>query len=382
MKYTYTTLKEDFSNLENLLHAHNPQLYGLMIASVNNSFHDEFSTCLGLSLLNLSFDKRVQFLSNRFFLDAINIELMPNDNKFNSYLSFILKNFKSINSPKDIENFFSVESTKFKNYRNTVPLEFGINFQLPTISQSDLDFLDENGYLIVNNAVPESFCDLVLEVIMGLSEIEKNSDKGGYFYGLGKSQRIYNLLGKNKIFWTALQHPTILQLMDHFFARETLHDLYYLTSYHANILNPGAESQILHVDAAVPEPLPPWTIRANSNILLQDYTTENGATEIVPGSHLLHRKPTQGDLESSVVKPIVAKKGSIIVWHGNLWHRSGENTSDKSRVALLGTFCASHFREMCLEENPYLNYDQDTSNSFPNNLKNLMGWHHGIKNYA
>jgi len=288
----------------------------------------------------------------------------------------------SIQSSSEAEIFFCKQSEVLKKNKNLTKFDFGINFEIPKISKSDLDFLDKNGYLIIEDAVPDSFCETVLQIIMELSAKEKNSAKGGYFYGLGKSQRIYNLLGKNKIFWAALRHPLILDLMDHFFARDTLHDLYYLTSYHANILNPGAEHQILHVDAAVPEPLPPWTIRANSNILLQDYTCENGATQCVPGSHLLLRKPTPRDLETSSLHTLVAKKGSLLVWHGNLWHRSGENISNQSRVALLGTFCASHFREMCLEENPYLNYDADTAKSFPNDLKNLMGWNHGIKNYA
>lgn len=170
--------------------------------------------------------------------------------------------------------------------------------------------------------------------------------------------------------------------MDYLFERDTLHDRYYLTSYHANILNPGAEAQILHVDAAVPEPLPHWIVRANSNILLQDYTSENGATEIVPGSHLFNRKPTSEDIKKFPLCSIEAKKGSLVVWHGHLWHRSGENRSKFPRAALLATFCASHFREMCLEENPYLNYSPLTIESLSSEIKNIMGWNHGAKNYT
>ncbi len=385
MIYTYTTLKCDFQDIDNFLYF-NKNLHGLSelrkLSSLSG-YANEFDVCLGLSLLGVSFEKRYQFLTNRFFLDALNIKLMPSNDCFEKYMYFLKNNLDPNNKLTAPENYFKKEAAKiildkYKNLSNY----FGDAFILPKIQPKDYDFLDKNGYLVIPDAVPNDFCDLVNKRINELAESERNSDKGGYIYGLGNSQRIYHLLGKDKLFWKAISHPLILELMDHFFQRDTLHDRYYLTSYHANILNPGAEPQILHVDAAVPEPLPPWIIRANSNILLQDYTLENGATEVVAGSHLLNRKPTKQDMLDFPLKKLVGKKGSLIVWHGHLWHRSGENKSTLPRTALLGTFCASHFREMCLEENPYLNYDQLTIESIPSDIKNLMGWYHGAKKYT
>lgn len=351
--------------------------------SLSSGYADEFDVCLGLALLDIDFEKRYQFLTNRFFLDAINIKLMPSNDQFDKFISLLKNNLKLNNNLTGPETYFKNEASKIKSEKNKeLTHYFGNNFTIPKIQPHDFDFLNKNGYLIIPDAVPNDFCDLINKRVFELAEAERSSDKGGYIYGLGNSQRIYHLMGKDRLFWKAISHPLILELMDHFFERDTLHDRYYLTSYHANILNPGAEPQILHVDAAVPEPLPPWIIRANSNILLQDYTLENGATEVVPGSHLLNRKPTKQDVLDFPTQTLIGKKGSLVVWHGHLWHRSGENKSNNSRVALLGTFCASHFREMCLEENPYLNYSQLTIESIPPDIKNLMGWYHGSKKYT
>ena len=381
MNYTYTNLSQDFKEVTQLI-IDNHELCDLRRESIESGFQEVFDVCLGLGLFGMKFEGRRQFLSNRYFLDAINIQLMPSDNHFQSFISFISNKKKHLQSISDVENFFINSANNLKDEKSKKNNFFNDGFHLPKITLDDYQFLDKNGYLIIPNVIPEDYCDALSEKIIELARYERNTNGGGYIYGLGKSQRIYHLIGKDPIFWKSLRHPLILELMDHFFKRDTLHDLYYLTSYHANILNPGAEPQILHVDAAVPEPLPPWTIRANSNILLQDYTKENGATEIVPGSHLFLRKPKLNEIEGTALHSLEAKKGSLIVWHGHLWHRSGENKSKDSRIALLATFCASHFREMCLEENPYLTYGPNTIENLSPEIKNLLGWYHGKKDYT
>lgn len=80
-------------------------------------------------------------------------------------------------------------------------------------------------------------------------------------------------------------------------------------------------------------------------------------------------------------KTINAKKGSIVFWTGHLWHMSGENRSPHPRFALLGCFATSIMREMVMEENPYISLNQKLKNPYSANLKNLIGWKHGLKEY-
>ena len=60
--------------------------------------------------------------------------------------------------------------------------------------------------------------------------------------------------------------------------------------------------------------------------MLTDFTAANGATCVVPGSHRSGRPPqAEGDMAGQV--PIEGNAGSVLVWLGALWHRSGANTT-------------------------------------------------------
>jgi len=281
-----------------------------------------------------------------------------------------------------LDDFINVEFEIFTRQRTPKCL---MNHPMPVISTRDLDFLDQNGYLVVENAIPTDLCEYLSDRLETIAKLEERSVRGGgYFYGSGRMQRVYCLLGKDPNFQQLLLHPICHQVMSHMFQRNTFHDKYYLTSFHGNILKPGAEPQIWHIDANVPEPIPPWIIRANSNYVLQDLTHRNGATEIIPGSHKLARKPTkrETDCHDLASKKVCAPKGSLIFWHGHLWHRSGENLSSSDRQALLAAYAASFFREVCMEENPYLYASPNNQNLFSSELKTLLGWEHGAKNYS
>ena len=76
---------------------------------------------------------------------------------------------------------------------------------------------------------------------------------------------------------------------------------------------------------------------------------------------------------------MIPKKGSLVFWTGHLWHQSGKNNSDEDRLALLGCFATSIFREMVMEENPYLSLKPDTASPYSKKIKNLIGWSHGLK---
>jgi len=242
--------------------------------------------------------------------------------------------------------------------------------------------LDANGYIILQNVLTEHEADEIREILIRIAAWE--SEKGtGYFYGTGKiSQRVYNLLNKHQVFQQLIQMPLILEIMDHLFKRDTLHDKYGLSSFHANLITGGGSAQIIHCDVAAPEPLPPWIMRANINFMLEDYTERNGATEVLPRSHLFLTKPRIEDHSLKGLVKMVAPKGSLAVWHGHLWHKSGENQTEETRVALLGCFAASHLKELCMEEDYLQSIDPSVVSGFSMQLQKLLGVGHGLKKGA
>ena len=88
---------------------------------------------------------------------------------------------------------------------------------------------------------------------------------------------------------------------------------------------PGETAQPIHADdqlIPIPKPHPPTV--CNSMWALTDFTEANGATRIIPGSHLADHSPDYGADYDSIAAEM--PKGSVLIWHGSLWHGGGANT--------------------------------------------------------
>lgn len=91
----------------------------------------------------------------------------------------------------------------------------------------------------------------------------------------------------------------------------------------------------LHADTPVTHPLPIGkdTHTGNSAFLLTDYTLDNGALAMVPGSHRYARQPRPGEGADAAI-PIEAPMGSLVVWNGNMWHGAFPRKTDGLRLVL------------------------------------------------
>ena len=253
-------------------------------------------------------------------------------------------------------------------------------FQQRFFDDDDAEHLESQGYLIKPSFLSELQTLQLREIVYELAARESiNSD--AYFYGNeNRLQRVYNLLNKSSIFAELLLgRPEIFELLQQFFGGNSRHTPYYLSSFQANILNPGAKAQMLHVDSSVPDPLPPWKIRLNINLLLDPFIETNGATLVYPGSHKFLRKPAAGDDVSSHMCKVIAPAGSLVVWTGHLWHQSGSNHDSRPRAALLACYVASYLREVALEENYLEVMDKERIESLPFEVKTILGYYHGRK---
>ena len=171
----------------------------------------------------------------------------------------------------------------------------------------------------------------------------------------------------------------MIYILNNFFARETFHDLYSLSSVQSNHLSPKSEAQQWHIDNNVPEPIPLFPIRLNINLTLTEFTNNNGSTEVISGTHKSQKKPTLNQIQNKNITKLLAPKGSLIVWNGSLWHRSTSNNSKKERIALLACFCSSLIRELTCEENYNVIYQKNNLKKTSDYLKNIMSFDHGIK---
>jgi len=341
---------------------------------------------LGCVLLTGSLDQMSQFSSNRYFLNAIGLKVIPNPEQldYHAVTQSLIKYFDvsvkpSANSPND--NLAKLANVIFEKICQFDP---SINKPAEFMSNSMLAKFERDGYVIIPDFFDANEAAFYRDTLLNLAQ-EEIQNNTSFLYGYGNlAQRIYNLANKTDVFDNLLGDKRLHNILNRIFKRPTFHQLYNLSSWHANILSPNAAAQKLHADAAVPEPLPNWIIRANVNFLTEDYTVENGATLVLPGSHrfLSHPKPNDYENIKNQLIPLEAKRGAIVIWNGHVWHQSGENKSQNPRVALLACYSASFLLEMALEEHHSMIISQERQSEMTDHLKSLFTLKHGIKQHA
>ncbi len=334
-----------------------------------------------LKLLEIGKDEIKNISANRYLIESLEVSKVPSIES----LQNIHTNISYINHKNIIAEHAS--QTSEQDYENLLKIFIKDNFTelndlLDKYTNNDkLDIhllnIKEHGYAIIPNLINASKCDHIRKIVLDYAEKE-SSTEDAFFYGSRNNlQRIYHLLLKLPELNFLLRIPEIRYILSKCFERETLHEKYYLASWHANIIPYLGEAQKSHIDAAVPDPIPPWLIRMNANYISQDVNEENGSTMLLPGSHKYCRKPKTNERENEYI-PLNAKKGSVVLWDGHVWHRSGSNNLNEPRVALLACFAASHLREMCMEEDNLRLFAMNGIKP-PEELNYLLGPNHGIK---
>ena len=142
----------------------------------------------------------------------------------------------------------------------------------------------------------------------------------------------------------------------------------------SDVAGPGGVAQPLHMDQTyvrfTPHEPPRMPLVANVGWVLDDVSEANGGTRFVPGSHLADTSPNYGQHYDSVAAEMEA--GSVLVWHGSLWHGGGENqTDDEWRVGIASNYCAGYIRQ---QENQQLGIPREIAQRFPRRLQELVGY--------
>jgi len=200
-----------------------------------------------------------------------------------------------------------------------------------------------------------------------------------------KTIRIDGLPGKSKAFVEILQNPRLLEYADHYLLPSCIH--YLLSTAQLIEILPDETTQALHRDdsAWIHPPMPtsretaPRADAAQLEVVvlyaLSDFTADNGATRVVPGSHLW---PTARRPQDDEVLAAEMPAGSAIYYLGKTLHGGGPNTTqDVMRRAVFLGFSLGWLRT---KENFFLSTPIDAVRSMPKRVQTLLGYetHGGI----
>jgi ectoine hydroxylase-related dioxygenase (phytanoyl-CoA dioxygenase family) len=231
-------------------------------------------------------------------------------------------------------------------------------------SAAHLDRIARDGYTIV----PDVFdADRALALRTELDRLEAAlgiTPAGNSFEGT-RTWRIYNLLAHGPLFEAIPVDPLVLPIVEGVLDPGCL-----VSSLSSIAIGPGEIAQPIHADDQVmPLTKPHVATVCNTMWALTDFTEANGATRIIPGSHLADHSPEYGASFESI--PAEMPAGSVLVWHGSLWHGGGANTTDERRIGIAMNYCAGWVRQ---QENQQLGLPIDLVATFTPRLQELCGF--------
>jgi ectoine hydroxylase-related dioxygenase (phytanoyl-CoA dioxygenase family) len=221
-----------------------------------------------------------------------------------------------------------------------------------------------DGYTIVEDAIEPDLLDGLTEDLRRL-ETELGVEPANNTFEGTRTLRVYNLLARGRLYERIPVHPHVLPIV------EGVLDPGCLVSSLSSInIGPGEDAQPIHADdqlIPIPKPHPPTV--CNTMWALTDFTEANGATRLIPGTHLADSSPNYGQHYDSI--PAEMPRGSVLVWHGSLWHGGGANSTDQRRVGIAMNYCAGYVRQ---QENQQLGIPPAVVRGFSPRLQELIGY--------
>lgn len=224
--------------------------------------------------------------------------------------------------------------------------------------------VDRDGYAILEDAIDPDLVDALNEDLLRLEKVYEVEPATNDFEG-AHTIRIYNLLALGKLYETIPVYENVLPVVERVLDPGCL-----VSSLSSIAIDPGETAQPIHADdQLIPLPKPHVPTVCNTMWALTDFTEANGATRIIPGSHLRDASPDYGSPYDSI--PAEMAKGSVLLWHGSLWHGGGANTTTERRVGIAMNYCAGWIRQ---QENQQLGIPLDVAAGFPKRLRELCGF--------
>lgn len=193
------------------------------------------------------------------------------------------------------------------------------------------------GFSIIEEFYGENECFYLKSVLE--KAIEEYEPFGGSERSLKDRYHMHDLLVKDIAYGKTFEDPRLQQLVG-----AILGENWIMYAYTSSSLPPYGNNygSRIHVDS-------PRVIRdypTNLGIIwaLDDFTIENGATYVLPGSHNTDLIPSESLFEKNSIR-LTCKRGALVVFNARVWHSAGTNTTENFRHALTLNVCRPYMKQ-------------------------------------
>jgi ectoine hydroxylase-related dioxygenase (phytanoyl-CoA dioxygenase family) len=224
--------------------------------------------------------------------------------------------------------------------------------------------VQQDGAVILDNVLSEGFIVALREETDPYMEHTSNGED--HFAG-HHTTRTGGLLVRSEKCRELIEHQTILNPCNEFLAPYCERVQLHLTQIIR--IRPGETAQTIHRDRwAWGKHLSHLEPQFNTIWAITDFTSENGATQVVPGST---QWPDDQEIQSEQITQAEMKAGSVLVYSGSVFHGGGANTSDQDRIGINITYALGWLRQ---EENQYLSCPPELAKDLSPTLQGLAGY--------
>ncbi|WP_020529620.1 phytanoyl-CoA dioxygenase family protein [Flexithrix dorotheae] len=213
------------------------------------------------------------------------------------------------------------------------------------LTGEEKEFLDKNGYVGLGKLLTDEEVKNLNHRIDDLLNAE--GERAGAELVESKyirhpkedgADRLADLVNKGEVFDILYTHPKVLAGIEAVLGID-----YKLSSLNYRAAKPGKGLQKLHVDWKNAVVNGTYKV-CNTIWLLDDFTPDNGATRIVPGTHKSSKLPEEAMEDPMQPHPdqilIQAPAGSVFIFNSHVWHGGTTNQTNKDRRSIHSYFCA------------------------------------------
>ena len=224
--------------------------------------------------------------------------------------------------------------------------------------------VQQDGAVILDDVLSDGFIAALREETDPYMEHTSNGED--HFAG-HHTTRTGGLLVRSEKCRELIEHDTILNPCNEFLAPYCERVQLHLTQIIR--IRPGETAQTIHRDRwAWGKHLSHLEPQFNTIWAITDFTSENGATQVVPGST---QWPDDQEIQPEQITQAEMKAGSVLVYSGSVFHGGGSNTSDQDRIGINITYALGWLRQ---EENQYLSCPPELAKGLSPTLQGLAGY--------
>jgi ectoine hydroxylase-related dioxygenase (phytanoyl-CoA dioxygenase family) len=226
----------------------------------------------------------------------------------------------------------------------------------------------ESGAVVIDELAPPALVARILdELDPYLAATEVGPDE---FSGM-RTRRTGSLIARSPASRELIAHPLVLDAVGSVLAHATTFQLH-LTQMIS--IGPGEPAQPVHRDQWAYDffTFPAgFEVQVSTMWAMSDFTLENGATRVVPGSHRAADRERYSEADTVGAE---MRSGSVVLYTGSLYHGGGANRSDSVRIGMNVDYNLGWLRQ---EENQYLAVPLEVARTLPEPMQRLIGYARG-----